>query len=482
MNAEGYFKDADNESAQVMVDSFGKPVHYTEKARFAFDKNHRIIYGLNDEDAKKNTDIKQIIIYNSNATRFQIYYDSLSPKQKFYVSAASDLSKRIYDEHKIEILKMEYRDMKSFIKKNYPRQLRTAKIRRLRGKKMVYASVTMFALVLAASVSGFISETWPLLTGIIASIGVTGGLSRDIYAAFVRRVENLRTEDAGDRIERERSINEKLAQERQFADTRALTTLGVFNETIGAMKNTGISTAEILKGLEEFTRSNQTNVEAQEKLQHIIMKIVRMVSGMNEKLDALLEKLIGHINSSFSDISSSVEENNSLTKNLYEDTRKIAESQAMLTDIADQINLLSLNASIEAARAGEHGRGFAVVAEEVSKLADKSQQGVKDINAINVNFQHGIDTVYQTNIGSVNLLKKISIEVSGLLDAINDEIKKLPEEIKSAVDIASTEVENIAAVSEELTASIEEITATVQSISRESEMTIESIEKRKSMI
>ncbi len=484
MNSEGYFNDTDDLSGGIMADSFGKPVHYSEKARFAFNKKHEIVYGLTEDKIKSNPDVEQIIIYNSESTRFQIYYDALSPRQKFYVSVASDLNKRISDEHKVEILKMEYRDMKSFIKKNYPRQLKTAKIRRRRGKKMAFVSF-IFGLTAAISVftnPGFLNEILLIAAASICGGGFIGGISRDIYAAFVRRVENLRSEDSADRIEREQSINDKLAQERHLAEKRASSTLGVFNETITAMKNTGVSTAEILKGLEEFSRSNQTNVEAQEKLQHIIMKIVGMVSGMNIKLDSLLEKLIGHINSSFSDISRSVEENNTLTKNLYEDTRKIAESQAMLTDIADQINLLSLNASIEAARAGEHGRGFAVVAEEVSKLADKSQQGVKDINAINVNFQRGIDTVYQTNIGSVNLLKKINIEVSGLLDAINDEIKKLPEEIKTAVDFASSEVENIAAVSEELTASIEEITTTVQSISRESEVTISSIEERKSLI
>jgi len=401
------------------------------------------------------------------------------PSQKFYVSVAYDLRKNVLNRHRIDILKMEYPSIKSFLKLNYSTELKTAKAKRFRGRKLALAAVAVSSGVIFSGFAGTI------FTAIAAAAGAavfTAGIAKDIYAALVRRVENLRSDDARDRLERESSLNNKLLHARAMAENRAANTLSVFNETIDAMKNTGMSTAEILKGLEEFSRSNQGNLETQEKLQQIIIRIVEMVSGMNVKLDSILKDLIIRVSTSVSDISASVDENNRLTQKLYADTRRIAESQAMLTDIADQINLLSLNASIEAARAGEHGRGFAVVAEEVSKLADKSQSGVKEINQINVQVQNGIDGVYNTNASSVKILKKISTEVATILDGIRDEIRKLPEEIKDTVDVASTEIENIAAVSEELTASIEEITATVQEISRNSDITIKSIEERKSNI
>ena len=78
----------------------------------------------------------------------------------------------------------------------------------------------------------------------------------------MRRVENLSIEDARDRLERESSLNRKLVEERAMSERRAANTLGVFNDTIEAMKDTEISTAEILKGLEEFSRSTQANGEA----------------------------------------------------------------------------------------------------------------------------------------------------------------------------------------------------------------------------
>ena len=479
MTSDGHFRDINNPSGPLMSDSFGNKVHYAEKARFAFDENHGIIYGLKEGNEKTDPRVKQVIIYNSEKTRFQIYYDRLMPHQKFHVSVAFDLRKNIYDKYKIDILKMEYRNLKSFLKKNYRSELKAAAAKRLLVRRLGLAAAALSSGVIFSGLTGTAGMAIAAAAGAAA---LASGIGHDIYEALIRRVENLRAEDARDRLERESSINSKLLNERAMAEKRAENTLDVFNETIDAMKNTGISTAEILKGLEEFSRSNQSNVETQEKLQQIIIHIVEMVSEMNIKLDAILKELIKRINTSLSGISDSVEENNRLTKNLYSDTRRIAESQAVLTDIADQINLLSLNASIEAARAGEHGKGFAVVAEEVSKLADKSQTGVKEINQVNVKVQNGIDSVYNTNAASVEVLKKVSTDVSEVLDSIRDEIRKLPEEIKAKVEVASSEVENIAAVSEELTASIEEITATVQVINRNSDDTIKSIEERKSHI
>ena len=146
----------------------------------------------------------------------------------------------------------------------------------------------------------------------------------------------------------------------------------------------------------------------------------------------------------------------------------------MITDIASQTNLLSLNASIEAARAGEAGRGFAVVASEISQLAEQSNQAAVEIRGI---INELIDNSNRS-VEDIQSAKNITEEqTKRLIDAIGefndakrglerslgeiDNVRNAATELDTSKNLVLDVVQSLSAISEQNAASTEETAASV---------------------
>lgn len=162
----------------------------------------------------------------------------------------------------------------------------------------------------------------------------------------------------------------------------------------------------------------------------------------------------------------------SKTQEANASAKRISEVVELITELASETNLLSLNASIEAARAGEAGRGFAVVAENIKKLAEQTTESATDINAIIQDLESRSDeTVEKTNAvkeivdrqaediqRAVRILHNVIDNINGLIERIDDiagNIRQMDEAKESVVDV----IQNLSAVSEENAAATQETSA-----------------------
>ena len=165
------------------------------------------------------------------------------------------------------------------------------------------------------------------------------------------------------------------------------------------------------------------------------------------------------------------------THTTNQSAQKIKEATNLITSIAEETNLLSLNASIEAARAGDQGRGFAVVAAQIQKLAEQSNESAKQIETIISQLIADSDKSVET----MNIVKDIMVKqsenvtktdehfgqvlkgIENSIEAINRIAGKTEEMDKARVSVVDT-VQNLTAIAEENAASTEETSASITEI------------------
>ncbi len=238
---------------------------------------------------------------------------------------------------------------------------------------------------------------------------------------------------------------------------------------------------EIARGASSQAQEAQVGVQVVEKLSEQINFVYESYNGViveTEKINLLNTTgmdAVSTLREKSEENFSTTEKIFSVVENLTNTTKNIGLFVESIETIAEQTNLLALNAAIEAARAGEAGKGFAVVADEVRKLADQSRQATEEIN----NLMQSIQEESQLAINSMEIMKKVSQEqniavnktdsafnniangITSIVGKIND-INQSVNQMQSDKDDVISAIENISSVSQETAASSQEVAASTE--------------------
>ena len=228
----------------------------------------------------------------------------------------------------------------------------------------------------------------------------------------------------------------------------------------GQAENTSKVSYSMTSFLEKIESGNQIGEKNYKSSQEILLLTEEGSSLMNlsiHQMEAIDQMVIQTIEK---------------VKKLEQHSHEISKLVAVINDIADQTNLLALNAAIEAARAGEHGKGFAVVADEVRKLSEQVSRSVNDIitivtsiqeetDEVTFSLQEGYDEVEKGKSQITTTGKKFSV-INESLTTMAGQIKLVSEELESIVEngnVMKQSIEEVAAFSEQSAAGIEQTSA-----------------------
>ncbi len=172
---------------------------------------------------------------------------------------------------------------------------------------------------------------------------------------------------------------------------------------------------------------------------------------------------------SMSSLLGTVEQAADTVSSLGEDSRQIGTILEVIRGVAEQTNLLALNAAIEAARAGEHGRGFAVVADEVRKLATRTQESTDEIEGM-------ISRLQSATNNAVSVMKKGQEEAETTMEH-TAEVNGALQQIRQSVDTISEMTDQIAVAARQQTTVVEDINRTIVQISDGADQSAETADR-----
>lgn len=291
------------------------------------------------------------------------------------------------------------------------------------------------------SMRGVLGSLLQAIDDLLAAVAQLGGVSGRLGAS-ARQVSASITRVSEGTAEQNSSVTDTTAVIAQVRRAIEQIAEGARQQS-DTVHNTSYTFSEAAKAIEQVAQGAQ---DVSAAASQALDAAVAGSEAVRKTLDSM-----GRIRGSTGHVAESIRE-------LGRHSEQIGEIVQLIREIADQTNLLALNAAIEAARAGEHGKGFAVVADEVRRLAERSSKATQDIAGLVSSIQGGVERSVEAMEAGLQ-----DVEESAALGA---EARRALEEILAAMRRTSEKAEDIAAAAEEVSASATEVSEAMVNVAR----------------
>ncbi len=235
-------------------------------------------------------------------------------------------------------------------------------------------------------------------------------------------------------------------------------------------QNTEQSRVEIEQQMQQSQMNSSSTYQMIESIREVARNCNQLVTETTETENCANKglSLVQDMNSIINALAKDVDNTSTIITELQNDSKQIDTVVEVITGIAEQTNLLALNAAIEAARAGEQGRGFAVVADEVRSLAQRTQQSTAEIKTI-------IDQLQDRASEAVLVTEKSLASANKTVDKADQTSASITEIVEHLSNLSALNGQ-IAAATEEQSASSEEISRNTEALNQATQKLVEQVE------